>query len=105
MHVAAADPRFVTRDEVTDEVLERERRIFKEQALADGKPENIVDRIVDGKIGKFYSECVLLEQPFVKDPDKTVEDLVKEKIAKIGENIQVARFVRFQLGSGAEASE
>ncbi len=105
MHVAAADPRFVRREEVTEDVLDRERRIFREQALAEGKPENIVDRIVEGKIGKYYSECVLLEQSFVKDPDKTVEDLIKEKIAKIGENIQIARFVRFQLGSGGEASE
>ena len=105
MHVAAADPRFVRREEVTEDVLDRERRIFREQAIAEGKPENIVDRIVDGKVGKFYGECVLLEQSFVKDPDKTVEDLIKERIAKIGENIQVARFVRFQLGSSPEASE
>jgi elongation factor Ts len=102
MHIAATDPRFVTRDEVTDEVLDTERRIAREQALEQGKPENVVDRIVEGKLSKFYSEAVLLEQPFVKDPDKTVQELLVEKIAKIGENIQVRRFARFKLGEGIE---
>ena len=101
MHVAAADPRFVTRDEVTDEVLAQEREIYKEQALASGKPENIVDRIVEGKMEKFYAESVLLEQPFVKDPDRTVEQVVAEKIGKLGENIQVRRFARFQVSEGS----
>lgn len=98
MHIAAAEPRFVERGEVTDEVLERERKIFKEQALEQGKPENIVERIVEGKLSKFYSETVLLEQPFVKDSDKSVADLINETIAKLGENIQVRRFARFRLG-------
>jgi elongation factor Ts len=102
MHIAAAEPRFVSRDEVTDEVLETERRIYREQALEQGKPEAMVDRIVEGKLGKFYGEAVLLEQPFVKDPDKTVQELLVEKIAKIGENIQVRRFSRFRLGEGIE---
>ena len=102
MHIAAAEPRFVTRDEVTDEVMETERRIAREQALEQGKPENVVDRIVEGKLSKFYSEAVLLEQPFVKDSDKTVQELLVEKIAKIGENIQVRRFARFKLGEGIE---
>ena len=101
MHVAAADPRFVTRDEVTEEVLAQEREIYKEQALASGKPENIVDRIVEGKMEKFYAESVLLEQPFVKDPDRTVEQVVAEKIGKLGENIQVRRFARFQVSEGS----
>lgn len=105
MHIAAADPRFVSRDEVTPEVLEAERRIFKEQALESGKPENVVDRIVEGKLAKFYSEAVLLEQPFVKDPDKTIEQILVEKVAKIGENIQVRRFARFKLGEGIEKRE
>ena len=101
MHVAAADPRFVTRDEVTEEVLAQEREIYKEQALGAGKPENIVDRIVEGKMEKFYAESVLLEQPYIKDPDSTVEQVVAEKIGKLGENIQVRRFARFQVSEGS----
>jgi elongation factor Ts len=104
MHIAAADPRFVRREEVTESVLERERRLFREQAIEEGKPEAVVDRIVEGKIGKFFAETALLEQPFVKDPDKTVADLIKERIATIGENIQVSRFVRYRLGDGPQAS-
>jgi elongation factor Ts len=102
MHIAAADPRFLQREEVTPEVLERERAIFAEQAAASGKPAAVVERIVEGKIEKFYSEVVLLEQPFVKNADQTVAEMVAEKIGKIGENIQVRRFVRFKLGEGIE---
>ena len=102
MHIAAADPKFVGREEVTPEVLEREREIFRDQALASGKPANIVDKIVDGKLEKYYSEHVLLEQPFVKDPDKTISQLVAERVGKIGENIKVRRFARFKLGEGIE---
>ena len=98
MHVAAADPRFVKRDEVTPEVLAKESEIYKEQALASGKPENIVDRIVEGKMEKFYAENVLLEQPFVKEPDKTVGQMIAEAVGRIGENIQVRRFCRYVLG-------
>ena len=98
MHIAAASPRFVRREEVTAELLEREKAIYHEQALASGKPANVVDRIVAGKIEKFYGETVLLEQPFVKDPDKTVNQLVAERVAKVGENIQVRRFARFKVG-------
>jgi elongation factor Ts len=101
MHIAAADPRFVERSEVTPEVLERERDIYREQALASGKPANVVDRIVDGKMEKFYAEAVLLEQPFVKNPDITVGQLVAEKVGKLGENIRVSRFARFRLGEAA----
>ena len=100
MHVAAADPRFVRREEVTQDVLERERRIYREQALESGKPEQVVDRIVEGKMGKFFGETVLLEQPFVKDPDQTVGELVAALVGKLGENIQVSRFSRFKLGEG-----
>ncbi|HUP23181.1 MAG TPA: translation elongation factor Ts [Thermoanaerobaculia bacterium] len=100
MHIAAADPRFLRREEVTPEVLERERKVYREQVLQQGKPEHIADRIVDGKLEKFYAEQVLLEQPFVKDPDQTVTELIAAKIGKIGENIQVSRFVRFRLGEG-----
>jgi elongation factor Ts len=102
MHIAAAEPKFVQREEVTPEVLERERAIFAEQAAASGKPANVVEKIVQGKLEKYYSEFVLLEQPFVKDPDKTVSQLISEKVAKIGENIQVRRFTRFKLGEGIE---
>jgi elongation factor Ts len=102
MHIAAADPRFVRREEVTTDHLDREREIYRDQALAEGKPEKIVDRIVEGKIEKFYAECVLLEQPFVKNPDQTVSEYLAEKVAKIGENIQVRRFTRYLLGEGIE---
>jgi elongation factor Ts len=98
MHIAAAEPRFVSREEVTSEVLEKEREIFGQQALSTGKPEKVIERIVDGKMEKFYAEAVLLEQPFVKSPDLTVAQLVAERIGKIGENIRVSRFARFRLG-------
>ena len=101
MHVAAADPRFVNRNEVTPEVLAQEREIYKDQALASGKPENIVERIVEGKMEKYYAESVLLEQPFIKNPDVTVEQMVAEKVGKLGENIQVRRFSRFQVSEGS----
>src|SRR5437868_3058109 len=84
MHIAAAEPRFVRREEVTPDVLERERAIFQDQALASGKPANVVERIVTGKMEKYYSEFVLLEQPFVKNPDQTVGQLIAEKVGKIG---------------------
>ncbi len=102
MHIAAADPRFIHRDEVTPEVLERERAIFSEQAAASGKPPAVIERIVTGKLEKYYSESVLLEQPFVKDPDHTVGQMIAERIGRIGENIQVRRFSRFKLGEGIE---
>ena len=93
-------PRFVRREEVTADVLERERAIFREQALASGKPANVVDKIVDGQDREVLRRVVLLEQPFVKDPDKTVGQLITEKVAKIGENIQVRRFVALQARRG-----
>ena len=102
MHIAAADPRFVRREEVTPEAMERERAIFQDQALASGKPANVVEKIVAGKMEKYYSEFVLLEQPFVKNPDQTVAQLIAEKVGKIGENIQVRRFTRYKLGEGIE---
>jgi len=102
MHIAAAEPKFVRREEVTPEALERERAIFTDQALASGKPANVVEKIVTGKMEKYYSEFVLLEQPFVKNPDLTVAQLIAEKVGKIGENIQVRRFSRFKLGEGIE---
>ncbi len=106
MHIAAADPRFVRREEVTPEILERERAIYVEQAKASGKPEAVIQKMVDGKMEKFYAETVLLEQPFIKNTDLTVGQMVAEKVGKIGENIQVRRFSRFRLGEGlAAASE
>ncbi|MEM7483442.1 MAG: translation elongation factor Ts [Acidobacteriota bacterium] len=102
MHIAAADPKYLDRDEVTADDLDKEREIFRQQAIDAGKPEQVVDRIVEGKIGKYYSETCLLEQAFVKDPDKSVGDMIAEKIAKIGENIKVRRFVRYALGEGLE---
>ena len=105
IHIAAAEPRFVRREEVTPEVLERERAIYREQAAASGKPANVVEKIVEGKMEKFYSEACLLEQPFVKNPDQTVGQLVTEAVAKIGENIQVRRFARFKLGEGIERKQ
>jgi elongation factor Ts len=102
MHIAAAEPRFVRREEVTSDVLDREREIFRDQAIASGKPANVVEKILEGKMEKYFSEFVLMEQPFVKDSDKTIGQMITEKIAKIGENIQVRRFVRFKLGEGIE---
>jgi elongation factor Ts len=105
MHVAAADPRFVRREEVPADVLERERAIFRDQAAASGKPAAVIERIVEGKVDKFYAESCLLEQAFVKNPDLTVGQMVTEAVAKIGENIQVRRFVRYKLGEGIEKRE
>jgi elongation factor Ts len=102
IHIAAADPRAVRREEVTQDLLDRERAIFTDQALASGKPAHVVEKIVAGKMEKYFSEFVLLEQPFVKNPDQTVGQLIAEKVGKIGENIQVRRFVRFKLGEGIE---
>jgi len=97
MHIAASNPSAISREEIDPELVAKEREIYKEQALSQGKPEKIVERIIDGKMEKFYSEVCLLEQPFVKDPQMTVKDYVTDTIAKIGENIGIARFVRFQL--------
>jgi elongation factor Ts len=98
MHVAAAAPRWVRRDEVPEDVVEEERSIAREQAQKEGKPEKILDKIVDGKVDKFFGQHCLLEQPYVKDPDHTVEQIVQSAVTRIGENIQVRRFSRFVLG-------
>lgn len=105
MHIAAAGPQYVRREEVPTEVVEKEREILRAQTLNEGKPANIVDKIVDGRIDKFFKDMCLLEQPFVKDPDKTVEQLLKEQIAHIGENISIRRFARFVVGEGIEKEE
>ncbi|SNR73301.1 translation elongation factor Ts [Desulfurobacterium atlanticum] len=98
MQVAAMNPKYVSREEVPAEIIEKEKEILKEQALAEGKPEHIVEKIVEGRLNKFYSENCLLEQPWIKDDSKTIGDLVKEYITKLGENIKVKRFCRFGVG-------
>jgi len=104
MQVAAANPRYVRREEVSDAEKEREREIYRAQTLQSGKPAAVVDRIVDGKLEKFYSDVCLLEQPFIREPGKTVEQLIKEVVARTGENVVVRRFVRFQIGEGDGAT-
>ena len=98
MHIAASAPMSVSREEIPQETLEREKEIYADQARQSGKPENIIEKMTEGRLNKFYQENVLLEQTFVKDPDKTVGDLITETIAKLGENILISRFSRFQLG-------
>ncbi|NMB29304.1 MAG: translation elongation factor Ts [Clostridiaceae bacterium] len=102
MQVAAMNPQYVTRDEVPEEVVEREREIARAQAIKSGKPEHIVERIVNGRLEKFYEEACLMEQSYIRDDNKTCEQLVKELIGKIGENIKVRRFVRYEMGEGLE---
>jgi len=98
MHIAAADPQFIRKEDVTPAALERERDIQRARALAEGKPEKVVDKIIEGRMSKFFEEVCLYEQPFVKENTLTVGQLIKTKISKLGENISVARFVRFKVG-------
>jgi len=104
MHIAASDPKFIRKEDVTEDVLAKERDIQRARALGEGKPEKMVDKIVEGRMNKFYEEICLLEQPFVKEATLTVGQLVKTKIAKLGENISIARFTRFKVGD-TQASE
>jgi len=105
MHIAASNPKYIRREDVPQEELDKEREILRAQALNEGKPEKVVDKIVEGRIAKYYEENCLLEQPFVKDPDKTVQELLNEKISTIGENIAIRRFARFELGEGLEKKQ
>jgi elongation factor Ts len=105
MQVAAADPQFIRKEDVTKEVLDKEREIQRARALQEGKPEKMVDKIVEGRMGKFYEEICLYEQPFIRDNATTVSDLIKSAIAKLGENISVSRFVRFKVGEAALIEE
>jgi elongation factor Ts len=105
MHIAATDPQFIRREDVTPEALEKEKEIARARAANEGKPEKIWDRIVEGRIAKYYEEVCLYEQPFVKENTLTVEQLIKTKIAKLGENMSVARFVRFKVGDAAAAEQ
>jgi elongation factor Ts len=98
MQIAAADPQFIRREDVTPAVLEKEREIQRARAIGEGKPEKMADKIVEGRLNKFYEEVCLYEQPFIKENTTTVGDLIKTKIAKLGENIAVSRFVRFKVG-------
>jgi len=102
LHIAFASPRYIAREDVPEEVIEDERGDYRAQALEEGKPEHIVDRIVEGRLEKFYQQVCLMEQPFVKDEDQTIQDLIADAIAKLGENIVMRRFVRYQLGEGVE---
>jgi len=102
LHIAFAAPRYVAREDVPEEVLERERASYRAQALEEGKPEHIVGRIVEGREKKFYRQVCLMEQPFVKDEDSTVQDLITGAIAKLGENIVLRRFVRYELAESLE---
>jgi elongation factor Ts len=101
MQVAAANPRYLRREEVPAAELDKEKAIYRQQALETGKPEKVVDKIVEGKIERFYSEACLLEQAFIKDPDKKVTDILNESIGRLGENIQIRRFSRYHLGEAA----
>src|SRR6266446_5364586 len=103
MHIAAADPRYVRKEDVPESVLEKEKEIARDRARGEGKPEKVLERIVEGRIAKFYEEVCLLEQPFVKEAGTTIGQLVKTKIAKLGENIAIARYVRFKVGDAAAA--
>jgi elongation factor Ts len=99
MHIAASEPRFVGRDEVTEADIEREKEIYRAQAIASGKPEKIAEQMVKGKLAKFYEEFCLLDQPFIKDQTQTIAQIVASKVAKLGENITVRRFARFKVGA------
>ncbi len=105
MHIAAANPLYVSREEVPASVLNAEKEVMRAQLVNEGKPEAIIEKILEGKVNKYLSEICLLEQPFVKDPDKTVGELLTEKISTIGENIVIRRFVRFERGEGIEKKE
>ncbi len=103
MQITASNPIYVKREDVPDEVMEKEKVIYRKQALEQGKPEKIVDRIAEGKLEKFYQEVCLMEQPFIKNPDITIKSLLEEVVSKLGENIVIRRFVRLQLGETADS--
>lgn len=102
LHIAFADPRYLTRQDVPEKVIEDELASYRAQALEEGKPERIVDRIIEGRLDKFYERACLLEQSFIKDEDKIIQDLITDAVAKLGENIVLRRFVRYEVGATAE---
>ena len=103
MHIAATDPQFIRKEDITEEALENEKQVQRARALQEGKPEKVIEKIVEGRMGKFYEEFCLLEQPFVKDSSMTIGELVTSKIAKLGENITVSRMARFKVGEAGSA--
>jgi len=105
LQVAATNPTYLSREDVPEEVIEKEKEILRRQAAREGKPEKIIEKIVSGRIDKYFEENCLLEQPFIKDQDKAIKDLLTEKIAKIGENIVIRRFTRFEMGEGLDTPE
>jgi elongation factor Ts len=105
MQVAAAKPLYLTKEDVPQDEIDHEKKILREQALNEGKPEKIVDKMVEGRIKKYYKEVCLMEQPFIKDGDKTITQLLTEKIAFLGENIKIRRFTRYEVGEGLEKKE
>lgn len=105
MQVAAANPKYVSREEVSEEEIKREKEVLTQQALNEGKPQNVVEKMVNGRIEKFYEQVCLLDQKFIKDPDVKIGDLLNAKISKIGENLKIRRFVRFEVGEGLEKKE
>ena len=98
MHIAATDPRYVRREDVTAEDIDREKDVYRAQAAATGKPANIIEKMLEGKMGKFYEEVCLLDQPFIKEQTQTIAQIIATKVAKLGENISVRRFARFKVG-------
>ncbi|NLB18236.1 MAG: translation elongation factor Ts, partial [Syntrophomonadaceae bacterium] len=105
MQIAAAKPEFIRREEVSSEVIESEKRILRQQALNEGKPEKIVDKMVEGRIEKYYKENCLMEQPFIKDTDKTMQEIINDQVMRLGENISVRRFARYEVGEGLAKRE
>ncbi len=105
MQVAASNPLYVAREQVDAELIEKEKEIYRVQAKNEGKPDKIIEKMVDGRIEKFYKEICLLEQPFIRDTDKTVKDVLTELIARIGENISIRRFVRYEMGEGLQKKQ
>jgi len=105
LHIAATNPLYLSQDQVDSNLVAKEREVFKAQALASGKPANVVEKMVEGRIAKFLNEICLMDQPFVKDPDKTVSQVQKEMVAKLGENITIRRFVRLMMGEGLKKKE
>lgn len=105
MQIAAFKPEYISREDVPENVIAKEKEILRNQALNEGKPEKVIDKIVEGRLDKFFKDVCLLEQPWIRDPDKTIKDLLTEKIATIGENIIIRRFVRYEKGEGLEKRE
>ena len=105
MHISWSNPRYLRREDITEDVLEKERDVHRQWAIKEGKPEKVIDRIVEGRMKEFYSHACLLEQPFIKDEEQTIQDLVNNVVAKLGEKTEVARFIRFRVGETAGDSD